>query len=62
MDADSKVDEYPITDLDGPGEAGPLTNEAGLLSYPEICTKVDGPQAKTGAFKKVSDPTKRKGW
>ncbi|CAH1183293.1 unnamed protein product [Phaedon cochleariae] len=61
---ESKVDEFPITDLSGPGEAGPMTKEAGLLSYPEICTKVTGPQGNRpidGQFKKVPDATKRRG-
>ncbi|KAG5893215.1 hypothetical protein JTB14_025619 [Gonioctena quinquepunctata] len=67
LEGDAKVDEFPITDLDGPGDAGPLTNEAGLLSYPEICTKVNDPvrhpglPPQPGQFKKVPDATKRKG-
>ncbi|XP_018571343.1 chitinase-like protein Idgf4 [Anoplophora glabripennis] len=67
LDSDtSSVDSIPLTDLEGPGDPGPLTKEAGLLSYPEICTKVEQPSGVKGGssptqFKKVTDPTKRRG-
>nr|XP_023014136.1 chitinase-like protein Idgf4 [Leptinotarsa decemlineata] len=66
LEDDTKVDEFPITDLDGPGDPGPLTAEAGLLSYAEICSKVNSPPGPNGLpppgqFKKVPDATKRRG-
>nr|CAH7749519.1 unnamed protein product [Callosobruchus chinensis] len=41
LDPESNVEELPITGLEGPGAPGPQTKEAGLLSYAEICTKVE---------------------
>lgn len=67
MEEESKVDEYPITEnVDGPGDAGPLTKEAGLLSYPEICTNLDDASQSSkplsaNKFKKVNDVTKKRG-
>ncbi|KAJ8938387.1 hypothetical protein NQ314_011520 [Rhamnusium bicolor] len=66
LESDSAVDQIPLTGLEGPGEPGPLTKEAGLLSYPEICTKVQPQQGVKGGasstqFKKVADSTKRRG-
>ncbi|XP_072391421.1 chitinase-like protein Idgf4 [Diabrotica undecimpunctata] len=57
----AKVDEFPITDLNGPGDAGPLTKEAGLLSYPEICNKVTPRTSTPGGLTKIPDGTKRRG-
>lgn len=68
LEEESKVDEYPITEnVDGPGNPGPLTKEAGLLSYPEICNKLETPALHQGKltpdkFKKVTDVTKKRGW
>lgn len=68
LEEGSKVDEFPISEsLDGPGDPGPLTKESGLLSYPEICNKIEEPaQITKGSpapdkFKKVTDVTKKKG-
>lgn len=66
LTADATVDQIPITGLDSPGEPGPQTKEAGLLSYPEICNKIETPRSGKGgssptAFKKVPDSTNRRG-
>lgn len=67
LEEESKVDEFPITEnIDGPGDPGPLTKESGLLSYPEICNKLEDPALGRGKltpdnFKKVTDVTKKKG-
>ncbi|CAH1114301.1 unnamed protein product [Psylliodes chrysocephalus] len=61
LQGEAKIDEFPITDLEGPGEPGPLTKEAGLLSYPEICTKVTTRTTTPGGLTKISDGTKRRG-
>lgn len=65
LENEAKYDQFPVTDLDGPGEPGPLTKEAGLLSYPEICTKIEPQTPKGGStpglFKSVVDGSKRKG-
>lgn len=67
LEEDTKIDEFPIIEnLDGPGDPGPLTKEAGLLSYPEICNKIENPAQSIKAptpdkFKKVTDITKKKG-
>lgn len=67
LEEESKVDEFPITEnVDGPGDPGPLTKESGLLSYPEICNKLEDPaqvrgKLTPGKFKKVTDVTKKRG-
>nr|WNT43926.1 chitinase-like protein Idgf4 [Monochamus alternatus] len=67
LDSDtSSIDSIPLTDLEGPGDPGPFTKQAGLLSYPEICTKVEQPPGVKGGssptqFKKITDATKRRG-
>ncbi|CAG9858301.1 unnamed protein product [Phyllotreta striolata] len=61
LQGESKFDEFPITDLEGPGEPGPLTKEAGLLSYPEICTKVTTRTVIPGGLTKIPDASKRQG-
>ncbi|KAJ8954362.1 hypothetical protein NQ318_011035 [Aromia moschata] len=63
LESDTPVDNIPIPDLDGPGDPGPQTKEAGLLSYPEICTKLGTGLGVKGSstFKKVPDSTKRRG-
>lgn len=68
LEEESKVDQFPLTeDINGPGDGGPLTKEAGLLSYPEICSRLEDPIHPTrGAlsadrFKKVTDVTKKRG-
>lgn len=65
MDDDSGLTGVPPLPIDGPAEAGPYTNEAGLLSYPEICTKIATPNevqaGYLGKLRKINDPTKRYG-
>ncbi|XP_060536626.1 chitinase-like protein Idgf4 [Cylas formicarius] len=65
LDEDAKVDSVPPEGLHGPGEPGPQTKDAGILSYPEICTKIEKPQdwnpAAPNQFKKIPDSTKRRG-
>lgn len=65
MDDDSGLTGVPPLPIDGPAEAGPYTNEAGLLSYPEICTKIATPTeiqaGYLGKLRKINDPTKRYG-
>lgn len=50
----------------GPAAPGIQTKQEGVLSYPEICTKLTNPQNKdlkgeNGPIRKVGDPTKRYG-
>ncbi|KAJ8964208.1 hypothetical protein NQ317_007845, partial [Molorchus minor] len=65
MDDDSGITGVPPLTIDGPAEAGPYTNEAGLLSYPEVCTKIATPNeikaGYLGKLRKVNDPTRRYG-
>lgn len=68
MEGQANLDEIPITqNIDGPGDPGLLTQEAGLLSYPEVCNKLEDPaQSVKGVpskntLKKVTDITKKKG-
>ncbi|XP_050510387.1 chitinase-like protein Idgf4 isoform X1 [Diabrotica virgifera virgifera] len=53
----------PLTIEEAPGEAGPYTQEPGLLSYNEVCTKIANPTeikaGYVGKLRKVNDPTKR---
>ncbi|KAJ8920739.1 hypothetical protein NQ315_004878 [Exocentrus adspersus] len=65
MDDDSGLTGVPPLPIDGPAEAGAYTAEPGLLSYPEICTKIATPNeiraGYLGKLRKVNDPTKRYG-
>ncbi|KAJ8973488.1 hypothetical protein NQ317_018761 [Molorchus minor] len=65
LKSDTSIDNIPITDLEAPGDPGPFTKEAGLLSYPEICTKLGATQQLKGRssaeLQKVPDPTGRRG-
>lgn len=63
LDEDAKVDAVPPLGLDGPGEPGTWTKDAGLLSYGEICTKIKPLNVPTGPgdLKQVPDPTKKHG-
>ncbi|XP_044740276.1 chitinase-like protein EN03 isoform X2 [Chrysoperla carnea] len=64
MTSDSVVSGVPPLTIDGPGEAGAYTKEEGLLSYAEVCTKINSPVSTKGAaakLRKIGDPTKRYG-
>lgn len=65
MDDDSGLTGVPPFSADGAAEAGPYTDEAGLLSYTEICTKIATPNeikaGYLGKLRKVNDPTRRYG-
>ncbi|XP_066141897.1 chitinase-like protein Idgf4 [Euwallacea fornicatus] len=63
LEEDSKVDAVPPEGLDGAGAAGPLTKDAGILSYPEICIRVQGGTANVSpaGYKKIPDATNRQG-
>lgn len=52
--------------INGPGEPGPYTQKAGLLSYGEICTKLRVPPFSAGPsvaaeYRKIPDLSKRTG-
>ncbi|XP_057656369.1 chitinase-like protein Idgf4 [Diorhabda carinulata] len=55
----------PVSIDEGPGEAGIYTQEPGLLSYNEVCTKIANAAeiqaGYLGKLRKVNDPTKKKG-
>lgn len=56
----------PIREIDTPGAEGIQSKQAGLLSYPEICTKLPNPsnnnlKGEDAPLRKVNDPTKRFG-
>lgn len=65
LDEESGLTGVPPISTDGPADAGPYTNEAGLLSYPEICNKIATPKeiqaGYLGKLRRVNDPTKRYG-
>lgn len=65
MDDDSSISGVPPFSAAGAGEAGPYTQQPGLLSYPEICSKIATPTeiqaGYLGKLRKVNDPTKRYG-
>lgn len=65
LDEDSGLTGVPPLSTDGAAEPGPYTNEAGLLSYPEICNKIANQKeiqaGYLGKLRKVNDPTKRYG-
>ncbi|XP_044732058.1 chitinase-like protein EN03 [Chrysoperla carnea] len=64
MTSDSVVSGVPPLTIDGPGEAGAYTKEEGLLSYAEVCTKINSPVSTKGPaakLRKIGDPTKRYG-
>lgn len=71
MDDESDLNGLPPIRISGPATPGPYTKDAGLLSFPEVCTLVSSaPQSvKTSAaptpsstqFRKISDSSKRKG-
>ncbi|XP_050306762.1 chitinase-like protein Idgf4 [Anthonomus grandis grandis] len=59
----AKVDTVPPEGLDGAGSPGPLTKDAGILSYPEICVKVQGGTGNVSpqGYRKIQDSTNRRG-
>ncbi|XP_076269527.1 chitinase-like protein Idgf4 isoform X2 [Rhynchophorus ferrugineus] len=65
LNEDSGLTGVPPLATDGPAEPGQYSNEAGLLSYPEICNKIATPKevqaGYLGKLRKVNDPTKRYG-
>ncbi|XP_050306831.1 chitinase-like protein Idgf4 isoform X2 [Anthonomus grandis grandis] len=65
LNEDSGLTGVPPLSTDGAADAGQLTNEAGLLSYPEICNKIANQKevqaGYLGKLRKVNDPTKRYG-
>nr|XP_023014132.1 chitinase-like protein Idgf4 isoform X2 [Leptinotarsa decemlineata] len=65
MTDDSGITGVPPLTIDGPGEAGPYTEEPGLLSYNEVCSKIANKNeikaGYVGKLRKVNDPTKRFG-
>lgn len=64
MTTDSAISGVPPFETDGPAPEGPYTKNEGLLSYPEVCTKMNAPVSAKGADKrlrKVGDPSKRYG-
>nr|QFZ95573.1 imaginal disc growth factor [Hydropsyche angustipennis] len=64
LDSDSAISGVPPLHTDGVAPEGPYTKHAGLLSYPEICTKLQNPSNAKGIhthLRKVTDPSKRYG-
>nr|XP_022908131.1 chitinase-like protein EN03 isoform X1 [Onthophagus taurus] len=62
MTEDSAISGVPPFTVDGAGEEGPYTKTPGILSYPEVCSKIANPNNLKGAgthLRKVGDPTKR---
>lgn len=56
----------PVSETDGAAPLGPQTQMAGLLSWPEVCSKLPNPanqhlKGADGPLRKVGDPTKRFG-
>nr|QFZ95571.1 imaginal disc growth factor [Plectrocnemia conspersa] len=64
LNSDSVISGVPPTPAEGAAPEGPYTKHEGLLSYPEICTKLNNPANHRGMhtyLRKVSDPSKRYG-
>nr|CAH7749528.1 unnamed protein product [Callosobruchus chinensis] len=65
MTEDSGLTGVPPFYTEGPGEEGPYTKEAGLMAFPEICSKIATPKeiqaGYLGKLRKINDPTKRFG-
>lgn len=59
MTEDSEAAGVPPVTVDGPGLEGPLTNQAGLLSYPEVCSRLT--ESAVGRLTRVGDPSKKYG-
>ncbi|KAL1490351.1 hypothetical protein ABEB36_013062 [Hypothenemus hampei] len=64
LDEDAKVDSVPPEGLDGAGAPGPLTKDAGILSYPEVCLKIRGGTGNVSpsGYRKIPDATNKKGF
>ncbi|XP_018313331.1 chitinase-like protein Idgf4 isoform X1 [Mycetomoellerius zeteki] len=56
---DSQISGVPPIVSDGPGAPGPNTNEPGLLSYAEMCSKLT--EHAAGRLRRVGDPSKKYG-
>ncbi|XP_018058428.1 PREDICTED: chitinase-like protein Idgf4 isoform X2 [Atta colombica] len=56
---DSQISGVPPIVSDGPGASGPNTNEPGLLSYAEMCSKLT--EHAAGRLRRVGDPSKKYG-
>lgn len=64
MTTDSAISGVPPFETDGACDEGPYTKNSGLLSYAEVCAKMNTPVSAKGADKrlrKVGDPSKRYG-
>lgn len=61
MTSKSPVSGVPPLTIDGPGDAGAYTKEPGLLSYAEVCTKINTVKTSPDYLRKINDPTKRYG-
>ena len=65
LTSDSKVSGVPPIGADGPGEAGPQTKTAGLLSYPEVCSLFPNPKLNSylsyQLLRPVTDPSHKLG-
>jgi len=56
---DSQISGVPPIVSEGPGAPGPNTNEPGLLSYAEMCSKLT--EHAAGRLRRVGDPSKKYG-
>ena len=65
LTSESKISGVPPIGTDGPGEAGPQTKTAGLLSYPEVCSLLPNPNLKSQSaphlLRRVTDPSHKLG-
>lgn len=64
MTEDSAISGVPPFTVDGAAEEGPYSKHPGLLSYPELCIKINAPVSAKGSerrLRKVGDPSKRYG-
>jgi len=66
LDSDSGLTGVPPLPADGRADPGPQTQHKGILSWPEVCSKLPNPsnankKGKDGPLRKVGDPTKRFG-
>lgn len=62
----TKTGVPPILEVENPGPEGIQTKQAGLLSWPEVCSKLPNPsnqhlKGEQQPLRKVGDPTKRFG-